>query len=190
MSADAAPAQSGQIVTVTAVNGETVSLVTDDGWSRDLDTSTVVITLDKETLTAADLAVGDKVQVVQVQNANDTWTVTGLQLVLPEVMGVVSDVTADGFTVTEVDGTSTVVTVSDATKWPVSMLGAPAAGLDSVKDGDLVMARGKLAEDGSMDATTVMLEATTISIGMGDPGMPVPAPVPAPEASPAASVAP
>ena len=186
-------ADPGRVVTVTSVAGDTVGLKTDDGWTRDLDTSNVVITLDKDTLTAADLTVGDKVQVVQVQNANDTWTITGLQLVLPQVMGVVSDVTADGFTVTEVDGTKTVVKVSDATTWPQPMLGAPAAGLDAVKDGDIVAARGKLAEDGSMDASSVLLQATTITMVTGDPSLPMPAPLPAPngvpEATPEASPA-
>jgi hypothetical protein len=180
-------AEPAHLVTVTAVDGPTVSLKTDDGWTRDLDTTNVAITLDTDTLTAADLAAGDEVLVVQVRNANDTYTVTGLQLILPEAMGVVSDVTADGFTVTAMDGTTTAVRVSDATTWPATMPGGPATGPSALTDGDMVVARGKLAEDGSMDAASVAVMAT-ITVSTGDAGMMVPPPVvtpnPTPEASP------
>ncbi len=179
--------------TVTSVAGSVVSLKTDDGWTRDVDTTNVAITLDADTLTAADLAVGDKVQVLQVRNANDTYTITGLALVLPEAMGPVGEITDTGFTVTQPDGTKTPVVVTDATRWPTAGFpGAPESSLASLKDGDLVHVRGKLAEDGTMTATEVQVIGSSIVISDSMP-MPMPPleptpaePAPTPEASPAA----
>ena len=128
---------------------------------------------------------GDRVLVVQVRNADGTYTVTGLQLILPEVSGVAGDVTTGGFTVTAMDGTRTSVRVSDATTWLPVLPGSPAPGASSLKDGDMVVARGKLAADGSMDASSVTVPLT-ITTGSG-PGMmvpPAPVPAPVPEASP------
>ena len=176
-------AQPAHLVTVSSVNGSTVSLATDDGWTRDLDTANVAITLDTDTLSAVDLAAGDQVLVVQVRNANDTYTVTGLQLILPEVTGTVSDVTAEGFSVAGMDGTTTTVRVSDATDWPGTVPGAPATGLSTLKDGDLVAARGKLSEDGSMDASSVMV-ASGFTMSTAASGMIAPSPAEAPTASP------
>jgi hypothetical protein len=177
----------GRLVTVAAVNGSTVSLVTKDGWTKDVDTTNVVITLDVATKTAADLAVGDTVQVDQTRNANDTYTITGLELVLPQVVGVVGTLGSDSFTVAQMDGTTTTVHVSDTTKWPMAMSGAGATGLSNLKTGDFVTAQGKLEADGSMDASSVTSGSMMISSELGGPGMMVAPPIPAPAASPAPS---
>ena len=60
------------------------------------------------------------------------------------------------FTVTEVDGTTTAVTVTEATTWPMAGLGAPAPGLESLKDGDVVVVRGDETAEGAMDAIVVV----------------------------------
>jgi hypothetical protein len=189
-------------VEVTAVDGTNLTLQTDDGWTRTVDTTAVAITLDADTLAASDLKAGDRVQVIQVRNANDTYTITGLALVLPEVTGTARAVTETGFTITEPDGTQTPVVVTDETRWPAAgmhgmpgMGGVPASGLEALRDGDLVHVRGTLADDGTMTATQVLVVGTTLVIG--DPAMPVPGepvpveptpagPEPTPEASPAA----
>lgn len=200
-------AQPTRSVEVTGVDGTNVTLETDDGWTRTVDTTNVAVTLDSDTLAASDLKAGDRVQVIQVRNANDTYTVTGLALVLPEAIGTVSEVTEAGFTVTEPDGTETPVVVTDETRWPVagmpglpSVDGAPDPGPGALKDGDLVHVRGTLAEDGTMTATEILVIGRTFVIG--DPAMPVPGdplpqepapqdpapqdPAPTPEASSAA----
>lgn len=96
------------------------------------------------------------------------------------------DITADGFTVTAMDGTGTIVRVSDATTWPPALPGGPATGLSALKDGEMVFARGKLAEDGSMDASSVAV-AAPITVGKGGPGMMVPSPTDEPAPTPEAS---
>ena len=185
-------ADPAQLVTVTAVNGSTVSLVTKDGWTRDVDTTNVVITLDAATLTAADLAVGDTVQVDQTRNANDTYTITGLEIVLPQVAGVVGTVGTDSFTLTGMDGATTTVHVSSTTKWPAQMPGQGATALTTLKAGDYVVAQGKLETDGSMDATSITTGGLTVITGvsrsgMGAPDVTVAPAIPAPAASPAPS---
>lgn len=195
-------AEPARTVEVTGVDGTSVTLQTDDGWTRTVDTTTVAITLGADTLAVSDLAAGDRVQVIQVRNANDTYTITGLALILPEVMGTVGDVTDTGFTVTAPDGTQTPVVVTDETRWPAAgmpgmpgMSGSPETGLEALKDGDLVHVRGSQAEDGTITATEVLAIGATFVIG--DPPMPVPgepmpvepapqAPAATPEASPAA----
>ncbi len=97
----------------------------------------------------------------------------GCSLILPEVSGVAGDVTTGGFTVTAMDGTKTGVRVSDATTWLPVLPGSTAPGASSLKDGDMVVARGKLAADGSMDASTVTVPLT-ITTDSGGPGLMVP----------------
>ena len=192
-------AEPARTVEVTGVDGTNVTLETDDGWTRTVDTANVAVTLDSDTLAASDLEPGDRVQVIQVRNANDTYTITGLALVLPEATGTVSEVTDTGFTVTEPDGTETPVMVTDETRWPAAGLpgspGAPTPGLDALQDGDLVHVRGTLGEDGTLTATEILVIGRSFVIG--DPAMPVPGqplpqdpapqePVPTPETSPAA----
>ncbi len=188
-------AQPASTVEVTAVDGANVTLQTDDGWTRTVDTTNVAITLDADTLAASDLKAGDRVQVIQVRNANDTYTITGLALVLPEAMGTVGDVTDTGFTITEPDGTTTPVVITDETRWPAMGMGgmpggAPATGLDRLKDGDVVHVRGTQAEDGTITATEVFTLSATFEVAMPMPEPPLeptPAePAPTPEASPAA----
>lgn len=192
-------AEPARTVEVTGVDGTSVTLETDDGWTRTVDTANVAVTLDSDTLAASDLEPGDRVQVIQVRNANDTYTITGLALVLPEVTGTATAVAETGFTVTEPDGTETPVVVTDETRWPAAGLpgspGAPTPGLDALQDGDLVHVRGTLGEDGTMTATEILVVGRSFVIG--DPAMPVPGqplpqdpapqdPAPTPEPSPAA----
>jgi hypothetical protein len=179
-------AEPARTVEVTGVDGTNVTLETDDGWTRTVDTANVAVTLDSDSLAASDLKPGDRVQVIQVRNANGTYTITGLALVLPEATGTVSEVTDAGFTITEPDGTETPVVVTDATRWPASGMpgspGAPTPGLGALEDGDLVHVRGTLAEDGTMTATEVLVIGRPFVIG--DPAMPVPGEPFPPEPSP------
>lgn len=186
-------AEAASTVEVTAVDGANVTLQTDDGWTRTVDTTNVAITLDADTLAASDLKAGDRVQVIQVRNANDTYTITGLAVVLPEATGPIGEITETGFTITEPDGTKTPVVVTDETRWPMAgFANAPETGLDTLKDGDLVHVRGSIAEDGTMTATEVLVIGSSIEISQTMP-MPEPPleptpvePAPTPEASPAA----
>jgi hypothetical protein len=162
-------------ITVTAVSGPTVSLATDDGWTRDVDTTNVVITRDGQPLTVADVQVGDTVRLAQTRNADGSYTVTGIEVQPALTMGIVATVDPTGFTVTEADGTIVTVRVGDTTQW-ISRRGT-ATGLDGLVVGSRVAAKGVLAADGSIDATAVVAERGAATVPAE------PATSPAPEAS-------
>jgi hypothetical protein len=140
-------------VTVTAITAPVISLATDDGWARDIDTTNVVITRDGQAITLADVSVGDSVRVAQTRNADGTWTVTGIEVQPASVLGTVASVGTDSFTVTGSDGTVVTVRVSDTTRW-MTRRGAT-TGLASLTVGSVVVAVGVRAADGSIDATAV-----------------------------------
>jgi hypothetical protein len=140
-------------ITVTAVSGSTVSMATNDGWTRDVDTANVVISRDGQAITPADLVVGDTIRLAQTRNADGSYTVTGIEVQPAVTMGTVATVDTTGFTVTQADGTVVAVRVSDATSW-LSRRGT-AMGLDGLAVGAGVAAKGVRAADGSIDATVV-----------------------------------
>jgi hypothetical protein len=141
-------------VTVTSNDGTSLGLETSDGWSRTIDTTGVVLTDDGATITLADIAVGDKVSIAQTRNADGSYTVTGIAVLPATVSGTVATVGTDSFTVTLADGTTQTVDVSTATTWRVQ--GSTAPGIADLTAGRQVSAAGTLADDGSLDATTVV----------------------------------
>ncbi len=140
-------------VTVSAIAAPVISLKTDDGWTRDIDTTGVVITRGGQTITLDDVSVGDDVRVAQTRNADGSWTVTGIEVQLATVQGTVASVGTDSFTVTQADSTAVTVRVSDTTQWLARR--GTTAGLASLTVGQGVVAAGVRAADGSIDATAV-----------------------------------
>ncbi len=102
---------------VSAIAAPVISLTTDDGWTRDVDTTGVTITRNGQTITLADVHVGDDIRLGQTRNADGTWTVTQLEVLLAVVQGTVASVGTDSFTVTEADGSVVTVRVADTTRW-------------------------------------------------------------------------
>jgi hypothetical protein len=140
-------------VTVDANDGTSLTLSTDNGWTRTIDTTGIALTRDGETITIADIAVDDQVVVHETRNSDGSYTVTEIEVIVPRVAGTVAEVGADGFTITTLDGGTQSVHVSDATTFVVP--GATESGLAALTVGYPVMAQGTLREDGSMDATDV-----------------------------------
>jgi hypothetical protein len=141
-------------VTVTANDGTSLTLETSDGWSRTIDTTGVVLTDGTATITPADIAIGDDVSIAQTRNADGSFTVTGIALLPASVSGTVATVGTDSFTVTLADGTTQTVNVTATTTWYVP--GSTAPGISDLAAGRQVAAEGKLAADGSLDATRVL----------------------------------
>jgi hypothetical protein len=154
--------QAGQVarraITVTAITDPNISLATDDGWTRDIDTTGVVISRAGQAITLADVSPGDTVRVVETRNADGSFTVTGIEVQLALVQGTVASVDSASFTVTEADGTIVTVRVSDTTQW-LSRRGSSAS-LASLTVGSRVVAAGVRAADGSIDATAVGVRGT------------------------------
>ena len=73
---------------VTAVSGSSVSLATDDGWTRTITvTGTTKITKGGAAATLADIAVGDTIRFGQTRNADGTYTITAIEIVRPRSPG-------------------------------------------------------------------------------------------------------
>lgn len=140
-------------ITVTSVSGNNVSLKTDDGWTRTITvTSDTKITKGGEPATIGDVKAGDVVRLGQKRNDDGTYTVTALAIVLPQVGGEVTAVTADSITVKQRDGTTATIHTSTGTTYHV--------GKDSGTHADVVVgssvgAAGDRRADGSIDAVAV-----------------------------------
>jgi hypothetical protein len=141
-------------ISITAIDGSKVSLRTDDGWTRTITvTATTVITRGATTITVADLKVGDPVRFHQVRNADGTYAIDAIHVVIPHIGGVVSARTSSTITVTRVDGSIGTIHVSGATTYAIK--GKPSAVLTDVAVGSRVTAEGTFRADGSLDAVSV-----------------------------------
>jgi hypothetical protein len=163
----------GQI-SVTAINGSDISLRTDDGWTRTITVgSSTTITKAGQAAKVSDVIVGDVIRIAETRNADGSYTITRIDIVVPQVAGTVSAVDADSITISGRNGTTTTVRTSASTTYHV---GKTDGSRSDVKVGSAIVASGTKAADGSLDATsvTVMLPraagkvtaktATTITI--------------------------
>ena len=140
-------------ITITAIDGTSVSLKTDDGWTRTITlTDTTTITKAGATITAADLSVGDEVRIGQDRADDGTYTVTHLAVVLPTLAGEVSAVDGSTITITQRGGTTATIHVDGDTTFRVD---GAAGALSDVKVGSIVIAEGTQRADGSLDAAIV-----------------------------------
>jgi hypothetical protein len=142
----------GQI-SVTAINGSSLSLKTDDGWTRTISvTATTTITKGGQAATLSDVAVGDVIRFAETRNADGTYTITRIDIVVPQVAGVVTAVGNDTITIKRRDGATTTVRTSSSTTYHV---GRSNGSRSDVKVGSAIVAQGTKASDGSLDATSV-----------------------------------
>ena len=140
-------------ITITAIDGTSVSLKTDDGWTRTI-TLTDATTISKAgaTITAGDLAVGDEVRIGQDRADDGTYTVTRVVVVLPTLAGEVTAVDGSTITITQRGGTTATIHVDGDTTFRAA---GAAGALSDVKVGSIVIAEGTQRADGSLDATRV-----------------------------------
>jgi hypothetical protein len=140
-------------ITITAIDGTSVSLKTDDGWTRTITlTDSTAITKAGATITAGDLAVGDEVRIGQDRADDGTYTVTRLAVVLPTLVGEVTAVDGSTITITQRGGTTATIHVDGDTTFRVD---GAAGALSDVKVGSIVIAEGVQRADGSLDAERV-----------------------------------
>jgi uncharacterized protein DUF5666 len=141
-------------ITISAINGSSLSLETEDGWTRTItiDSSTT-ITKGGETIAIGDLAVGDQIGFSQDRADDGTYTITAIKVVLPTIGGEVTAVSDSTITVTGRDGTTGTIHVDGDTTYEVD--GTTGQALSDVEVGDFVIAEGALRDDGSLDADVV-----------------------------------
>jgi hypothetical protein len=141
-------------ITVTAVNGSSVSLKTADGWTRTITVGdSTTVTRGGAPAKVGDIKVGDTVRLDQDRASDGTYTVTGIDVILPSVAGQVTAKTSDTITVTLPGGTTSTVHVGGSTAYTVA--GKTDASLSDVTVGSWIVASGTQRSDGSLDATSV-----------------------------------
>lgn len=148
-------------ITIQAISGSSLSLRTSDGWTRTISVgASTTITRGGQTISLADLKVGDQILFQETRDTDGTYTITAIQVVLPEIDGTVGALTSSGFTVKATDGTSTTVIVTGTTTY---RLGRTAGTRADVKVGDRVAVDGTKGPDGSMTATSVRIAPAMVA---------------------------
>jgi hypothetical protein len=141
-------------ITITAINGSSLSLKTADGWTRTIEiTASTELTKGGDTIAAGDLAVGDAIRFRQERQADGTFTITAIQVVLPTTAGTVTAVGTNSITVEQRDGTTATIHVDGGTTFNVA--GNADAKIGDVTVGMRIVAEGERNADGSLDATRV-----------------------------------
>jgi hypothetical protein len=143
-------------VEITAIDGSSVALKTVDGWTRTIEvTSSTQITKGGDTIALTDLAVGDTIRFRQQRNADGSFSVTRIDVVLPSVAGTVTSKTGSTITLKQRDGTSVTVHVNGSTKFRVQGVTGTAS-LSDVAIGMGLIANGEKNADGSLNADRVL----------------------------------
>lgn len=151
-------------VSVTSISGSQLSLGTDDGWTRTIDAAGAKITKGGAAATLADITVGTQIRFAETRNADGTYTITKIGIEMPRVAGTVTAAGGSTITLKGMDGSTVAVTVTSSTTYRVA--GKQSATLADIKVGDVVMATGTKAADGSITATSVH----AFTPGTGGPG--------------------
>ena len=140
-------------ITVTAISGSSLSLQTEDGWSRTITVNdATTITRGGETIALGDLAVGDTIRFGQERQSDGSYTITAINVVLPTIGGEVTAISGNTITVTGRDGATGTIHVDGDTTYDDR---DGTAALSDIEVGDLVIAQGTLRDDGSLDADVV-----------------------------------
>jgi hypothetical protein len=141
-------------ITITAINGSSLSLKTDDGWTRTITVgSSTTITKGGATIAVGDLAVGDEIRFAQEKATDGTFSITAIHVVMPTIGGEVTAISGNTITVTGKDGTAGTIHVDSDTTYNVD--GTSGKALTDITVGSFVIAEGTLRTDGSLDAATV-----------------------------------
>ena len=141
-------------ITISAISGSDLSLRTDDGWTRTITiTPDTTITRGGAAATAADLKVGDAIRFRQTKNADGSFTIRAIDVVLPRTVGTIQSVGTSAITITDRDGASVTVHLGPGTTFRVR--GVENATVASLAKGMVVLVVGERRSDGSLEATSV-----------------------------------
>ncbi len=147
-------------ITVAGVNGSAISLKTADGWTRTITvTSSTTITKGGNTITAADIATGDTIRFTETRSTDGSFTITSVQVVVPEVDGTVTSVTGTTFQLKDRSGVTWTVATNGSTTFN---LGPSSGSLADVTVGATVDVAGTQASNNALTALSVRIEVPTI----------------------------
>ena len=153
-------------ITITTINGNSISLKTEDGWTRTISVdSGTTYTKSGATIALGDLKVGDQIGFRQTLESNGSWSIDSIAVILPHVGGEVTKVDGSTITVTQRDGSTASITVNGQTRYSVN--GNDGATLSDVKVGMFLVAEGTKNSDGSLTATTIKAGNVRTTEGRG-----------------------
>lgn len=140
-------------ITVTAINGNNISLKTADGWTRTIivDSGTTY-SKSGDTIALGDVKVGDEIGFRQTREDDGTFTIDSIVVIPPHAGGEVTKVSGSTITVERRDGTSVTITVNAQTDYQVN---GDDASLADVKVGMYLAAEGTENAAGAFTATNV-----------------------------------
>ncbi len=142
-------------ITVTGISGSDISLKTADGWTRTITvSSSTTITKGGQPAVLGDIKVGDTVRFTEARNADGSFSITSVAIVLPETAGTVTAVGSDTITITTRDGTSATIRTTGSTTY---RLGGATGARSDVKVGSIIGAVGERGSDGQITASTVQI---------------------------------
>lgn len=142
----------GSAISITAIDGSKLALKTENGWTRTIDATGATVTKDGATVALSTLKVGDRIVFRETRNADGTYTITAIEVIQPAVAGTVASISGSTVTVTQGDGSTSKVVLTGSTTY---QLAGQAATKDAVVAGAQIVARGTLATDGALTATSV-----------------------------------
>lgn len=141
-------------ISIGAINGSSLSLKTDDGWTRTITIgSATTITRSGKTIAVGDLAVGDQINFSQEKATDGTFTIKAVRVILPVVGGQVSAVNGSTISVAGKGGTTGTIHVDGDTTYDVN--GTTGKALADITVGSFIVAEGTKRSDGSLDADTI-----------------------------------
>lgn len=148
-------------VTITKVDGSSISLKTDDGWTRTITVgSDTQITKGTEKAALSDLSVGDQIRFTEKKESDGSYSITRVAIIVPRVDGTVSATNGSGFTLKQGDGSTKSVTVSDSTKY---MLGGSTGSKSDVTVGSRVDVQGTPGSGDSFAASVVTVQPAFVA---------------------------
>ena len=150
----------GSAISITAIDGSRLALTTENGWTRTIDAAGATVTKDGATVALSALKVGDRVVFRETRNDDGTFTITAIGVIQPAVAGTVASVSGSAVTVTGRDGSTSKVVLTASTTY---QLAGQAATKDAVVTGAQIVARGTLATDGTLTATSVDVAPATFA---------------------------
>lgn len=146
-------------ISITAIDGSSLTLKTDDGWTRTITVAdTTKIDRDGTAITLADLKVGDHIRFRETRQDDGTFVIDRIEVVVPRIGGVVTGVSADSFTIKGRAGITTTVTTSAST---VYRLGGGSGSRADLTVGSSVVVSGTPGSGPSFSATDVTIVPPT-----------------------------
>lgn len=153
-------------ITITAISGNSISLETEDGWTRTITVdSGTTYTRSGATIVLGDLEVGDTIGFRQTLESNGTWSIDSITVILPRAGGTVSKIDGSTITVTQRGGSTATIKVNGSTRYSIN--GNDGAALSDVKAGMFLVAEGTKNSDGSLTATSVRAGNISTNEGRG-----------------------